>query len=120
MSSYVSREQRVPKDHSLRTLRALDDGIRANMSALFDQRSSHTGRWSIPPEQLLRVLLVQILFTIHSERQLVEQLDYNLLFRWFVGLGIGDAVWERNSSASISTVCLIPTSHASFSAAYCI
>ena len=77
MFSYVSLEQRVPKDHPLRTLRALVDGILANMSALFDQRYSHTGRPSIPPEQLLRALLVQILFTIRSERQLVEQLDYN-------------------------------------------
>ena len=95
MFSYVSLEQRVPKDHPLRTLRALVDGILANMSALFDQRYSHTGRPSIPPEQLLRALLVQILFTIRSERQLVEQLDYNLLFRWFVGLGMDDAVWDR-------------------------
>lgn len=82
----MSLEERVPKDHPLRTLRALVDGILANMSALFDERYSHTGRPSIPPEQLLRALLVQILFTIRSERQLVEQLDYNLLFRWFVGL----------------------------------
>ena len=95
MFSYVSLEQRVPKDHPLRTLRALVDGILANMSALFDQRYSHTGRPSIPPEQLQRALLVQILFTIRSERQLVEQLDYNLLFRWFVGLGMDDAVWDR-------------------------
>ncbi len=58
------------------------------MSALFEQRCFHTGRRSIPPEQFLRVLLAQILFTICSERQLVEQLDYNLLFRWFVGLGM--------------------------------
>ncbi len=85
----------MPKDHPLRTLRALVDGILANMSALFDERYSHTGRPSIPPEQLLRALLVQILFTIRSERQLVEQLDYNLLFRWFVGLGMDDAVWDR-------------------------
>lgn len=95
MFSYVSLEQRVPKDHPLRTLRALVDGILANMSALFDQRYSHTGRPSIPPEQLQRALLVQILFTIRSERQLVEQLDYNLLFRWFIGLGMDDAVWDR-------------------------
>jgi transposase len=70
MFSYVSLEQRVPKDHPLRTLRALVDGILANTSALFDQRYSHTGRPSIPPEQLLRALLVQILFTTRSERLL--------------------------------------------------
>jgi transposase len=73
MFSYVSLEQRVPKEHPLRTLRALVDGVLANMSALFDERYSHTGRPSIPPEQL----------------------DYNLLFRWFVGLGMDDAVWDR-------------------------
>ena len=95
MFSYVSLEQRVPKDHLLRILRALVDGILANMNALFDQRYSLTGRPSIPPEQLLRALLVQILFTIRSECQLVEQLDYNLLFRWFVGLGMDDAMWDR-------------------------
>jgi transposase len=78
MFSYVSLEQRVPKDHPLRALRALVDGILANMRALFDQRYSDTGRPSIPPEQLLRALLLQILFTIRSERQLVEQLDCNL------------------------------------------
>jgi transposase len=70
MFSYVSLEQRVPKDHPLRTLRALVDGILANMSALFDERYSHTGRPSISPEQLLHALLVQILFTIRSERLL--------------------------------------------------
>jgi transposase len=95
MFSYVSLEQRVPKDHPLRALRALVDGILANMSTLFDERYSHTGRPSIPPEQLLRALLLQILFTLRSERQLVEQLDYNLLFRWFVGLGMDDVVWDR-------------------------
>jgi len=84
MFSYVSLERRVPKDHPVRALRAL-----------FDQRYSHTGRPSIPPELLLRALLVQILFTIRSERQLVEQLDYNLMFRWFVGLGMDDAVGDR-------------------------
>lgn len=95
MFSYVSLEQRVPKDHPLRALRALIDGILANMSTLFDERYSHTGRPSTPPEQLLRALLLQILFTLRSERQLVEQLDYNLLFRWFVGLGMDDVVWDR-------------------------
>jgi transposase len=95
MFSYVSLEQRVPKDHPLRALRALVDGILANMSTLFDQRYSHTGRPSIPSELLLRALLLQTLFTIRSERQLVEQLDYNLLFRWFVGLGMDDAVRDR-------------------------
>ncbi|WP_420813095.1 IS5 family transposase [Parasulfuritortus cantonensis] len=71
------------------------DTILGNMSGLFDAGYSHTGRPSIPPEHLLRALLLQILFTIRSERLLMEQLDYNLLFRWFVGLGIDDAMWDR-------------------------
>jgi len=95
MFSYVSLDARVPPDHPLRRLRALVDTILGNMSGLFDACYSHTGRPSIPPEHLLRALLLQILFTIRSERLLMEQLDYNLLFRWFVGLGIDDAVWDR-------------------------
>lgn len=92
MFSYVSLNARVPTDHPLRRLRLLVDAILANMSGLFDASYSHTGRSSIPPEHLLRALLLQILFTIRSERLLMEQLDYNLLFRWFVGLGIDDTV----------------------------
>ena len=95
MFSYVRLEDRVPDDYPLRRLCALVNGILANMSKLFDVRYSHTGRPSIPPEQLLRALLLQILFTVRSERQLMEQLDYNLLFRWFVGLGVDDPVWDR-------------------------
>jgi transposase len=95
MFSYVSLEERVPDDHPLRRLRVLVNGLLACMSTLFDERYSHTGRPSIPPEQLLRALLLQILFTVRSERQLMEQLDYNLLFRWFVGLSMDDAIWDR-------------------------
>lgn len=95
MFSYVSLEDRVPAEHPLRHLRALVDGILQSMSRLFDECYSHTGRPSIPPEHLLRALLLQTLFTIRSERLLVEQLDYNLLFRWFVGLGMDDPVWDR-------------------------
>ena len=80
MFSYLSLEHRIPADHPLRRLRLLVDGILANMSTLFDERYSHTGRPSIPPERLLRALLLQILFTVRSERLLMEQLDYNLLF----------------------------------------
>jgi transposase len=93
--SYVSLEERVPADHPLRRLRVLVDGILAAMSQMLEQCYSHTGRPSIPPEQLLRALLLQILYTVRSERQLMEQLDYNLLFRWFVGLNIDEAVWDR-------------------------
>jgi len=93
--SYVSLEDRVPREHPLRRLRVLVNGILASMNTLLEERYSHTGRPSIPPEQLLRALLLQILFTVRSERQLMEQLDYNLLYRWFVGLGMDDAVWDR-------------------------
>ena len=95
MFSYVSLEERIPREHPLRRLRLLVDAILANMSGLFDERYSHTGRPSIPPEHLLRALLLQTLFTVRSERLLMEQLEYNLLFRWFVGLGMDDAVWDR-------------------------
>ena len=83
--SYVSLDERVPRDHPLRKLRVLVNGILSSMSPLIEERYSHTGRPSIPPEQLLRALLLQILFTVRSERQLMEQLDYNLLYRWFIG-----------------------------------
>ena len=81
--------------HPLRRLRELLDRILGEMSALFDELYSHTGRPSIPPKYLLRALLLQTLFTVRSERQLMEQLDYNLLFRWLVGLGMEAPVWDR-------------------------
>lgn len=93
--SYVSLERRVPVDHPLRRLRVLMDGLLASLTAEFDAIYSHTGRPSIPPERLLRALLLQVLYTVRSERLLVEQLEYNLLFRWFVGLETDEAVWER-------------------------
>jgi len=93
MFSYVSLEDRVPADHPLRAIRRITDRALARISPQFDRLYVQFGRPSIPPEQLLRGLLLQALYTIRSERQLMEQLDYNLLFRWFVGLGIDDAVW---------------------------
>jgi len=95
--SYLSPEARVPQDHPLRTIRQLVDGALATLSPRFDALYAERGRPSIPPEQLLRALLLQILYTVRSERQLMEQLDYNLLFRWFVGLGIDDAVWDHST-----------------------
>lgn len=95
MFSYVTLECRVPQDHPLRRLRPLIDGILSSMNEQFDAAYSTTGRPSIPPERLLRALLLQILYTVRSERMLIEQLDYNLLFRWFVGLQMDDAVWDR-------------------------
>ena len=92
--SYVSPEQRVPKEHPLRPLLRIVNDVLGRMSPLFEELYSHTGRPSIPPEKLLRALLLQVLYTIRSERMLMEQLDYNLLFRWFVGLNMDDLVWD--------------------------
>lgn len=93
MFSYISLEERVPADHPLRAIRRITDRALEQLSPRFGALYVHFGRPSIPPEKLLRALLLQALYTIRSERQLMEQLDYNLLFRWFVGLGIDDPVW---------------------------
>jgi transposase len=94
MWSYLSPEQRVPADHPLRPLREMVNRALKEMSPTFAQLYSDQGRPSIPPEKLLRALLLQVFYTIRSERLLMEQLDYNLLFRWFVGLNMDDAVWS--------------------------
>ena len=94
MFSYVSPEQRVPADHPLRAIRALTDEALRSLARRFAGLYSQTGRPSIPPEQLLRALLLQVLYTVRSERLLMEELDYNLLFRWFVGLNLDDPVWH--------------------------
>lgn len=91
--SYRSIEDRIPADHPLRAMRRLVDPLLVELSPRFQELYSAMGRPSIPPEQLLRALLLQVLYTIRSERQLMEQLDYNLLYRWFVGLTPDDAVW---------------------------
>jgi transposase len=97
MFSYVSPEARVPKDHPLRPIRTMVDNVLNDLASLFREMYSHTGRPSIPPEQLLRASLLQVLYSIRSERMLVEQLDYNLLFRWFVGLSMDDRVWNHST-----------------------
>src|SRR3989449_5784676 len=94
MWSYVPLERRIPSDHPLRPLRAMGDTILGELSPQFDQLYSKVGRPSIPPEHLLRALLLQVLYSVRSERQLMEQLDYNLLFRWFVGFMMDDPVWD--------------------------
>src|ERR1035438_5982465 len=94
MFSYITLERRVPADHPLRGIRRLTDGALERLSGEFSKLYSATGRSSIPPERLLRALLLMILFSIRSERQLMEQLNYNLLFRWFVGLEMDDEVWD--------------------------
>ena len=93
MFSYRSLEDRIPADHPLRPMRAMVDAALEEVSPLFADLYARTGRPSIPPERLLRALLLQILFSVRSERQLMEELEYNLLYRWFVGLGMDDAVW---------------------------
>jgi len=94
MWSYVPMEQRIPVDHPLRRMRPMVDAMLEEMSPRFDELYSRVGRPSIAPEKLLRALLLQVLYTIRSERLLMEQLDYNLLFRWFVGLEMDDPVWN--------------------------
>ena len=95
MFSYVTLEQRVPQDHPLREIRRMTDVVLRSLSVEFDSLYSASGRPSIAPEYILRALLLQVFYSVRSERQLVEQLDYNLLFRWFVGLGMDDAVWNH-------------------------
>jgi transposase len=94
MFSYISVEQRVPKEHPLRPVREIMDECLKGLSREFERMYSTTGRPSIAPEKLLRALVLQALYTVRSERMLMEQLDYNLLFRWFVGLEIDDPIWD--------------------------
>jgi transposase len=94
MFSYLSPEKRVPQDHPLRAIRATVDVVLAQLSPRFDNMYAAMGRPSIAPEKLLRAQLLQMLYTIRSERLLMEEMDYNLLFRWFVGLNADDEVWD--------------------------
>src|SRR5207245_9291754 len=115
MFSYLSPEQRVPADHPLRAIRQITDKVLRRLSRLFSRMYSQVGRPSIPPEKLLRSLLLQALYTIRSERMLMEELNYNLLFRWFVGLNVDDEVRDGRvlpmhrerwrSAAGASRVC---------------
>jgi transposase len=97
MFSYLSPEERVQKDHPLRPIRAMVDEVLRELSPRFDAMYASVGRPSIPPEQLLRALLLQMLYSIRSERLLVEEMDYNLLFRWFVGLNADEEVWDATT-----------------------
>jgi transposase len=94
MFSYIRPEQRIAANHPLRKVRELVREVLNELSATFGRLYSHEGRPSIPPEQLLSALLLQVFYSIRSERQLMEQLDYNLLFRWFVGLSPDDPIWD--------------------------
>lgn len=97
MFSYLSPEQRVPADHPLRPIRRLTEEALQALSPRFTALYATTGRPSVPPEKLLRALVLQVLYSVRSERQLMEQLDYNLLFRWFVGLNMDDPVWSATT-----------------------
>lgn len=95
--SYVRLEDRIASDHPLRAIRSLVEEVLERLSGRLAGLYSHTGRPSIPPEQLLKATLLQAFFTVRSERQLMEQIDYNLLFRWFVGLEMDDRVWDAST-----------------------
>lgn len=97
MFSYRTLESRIPTDHPIRKVRKVVDQALKELAPTFDQMYSSVGRPSIPPEQLIRAMLLQVLFTIRSERQLVERLDYDLMFRWFVGLSMDDMVWNHST-----------------------
>lgn len=95
--SYLDLERRVGPDHPLRAIRGIVNAALSEMSGEFDTLDPPTGRDSIPPERLLRALLLQAFFSIRSERQLVERIDFDLLFRWFVSLGVDDPVWDATT-----------------------
>jgi transposase len=97
MWSYVSDEERIPQDHPLRAISSMTDTVLKELSPQFTPLYSRYGRPSIPPERLLRALLLQVLYSIRSERLLVEQLNYNILFRWFVGINMDEPVWHATS-----------------------
>ena len=95
--SYVDLESRAPAKHPLRVIKAIVDDVQVSLDAEFERLYEGTGRQSIAPERLLRASLLQAFYSVRSERQLMEQIDYNLLFRWFVGLGIDDPVWDHST-----------------------
>jgi transposase len=94
MFSCLSPEARVRKDHPLRAIRTMADQALENMSRRFDRMYAKTGRPSIPPEKLLRAQLIQMLYSVRSERLLMEEIDYSVLFRWFVGMNLDEPVWD--------------------------
>ena len=105
MFSCVTLERRVPQDHLLREIRRLTDTVLVSLNDEFDALYAASGRPSIAPEYVLRALLLQAFYSVRSEQQWVEQLDDNLLFRWFVGLGMDDAVWNDAVFRRSVTVC---------------
>ena len=118
MFSYLSPESRVRKDHPLRAIRAMADQALAQMSPLFDAMYATTGRPSIPPEKLLRAQLLQMLYSVRSERLLMEEIDYSVLFRWFVGMNMDEEVWDVTVFTKTGTGCWTPMSRRSFCGRY--
>jgi len=94
---YIPPESFVPKDHPLRPIRQMVDAALDDLSSVICQMYSHTGRPSVPPEQLLKAMLLQVLYSIPGNVKLVEQIHFNLLFRWFLGLGLDEPVWDHSS-----------------------
>jgi len=113
MYSYLSPEMRVKADHPLRSIRAMADRALANMSERFDGMYAKTGRPSIPPEKLLRAQLIQMLYSVRSERLLMEEIDYSMLFRWFVGMNLDEPVWDVTVSPRTEIACWKATWRAS-------
>jgi transposase len=103
--SYVDLEDRIPARHPLRKIRQVVNDALASLDGEFVPLYADFGRPSIAPERLIRASLIQILFSVRSERQLMEQMRYNLMFRWFVGLGIDDPVWVATCSPKTGTGC---------------
>ena len=95
--SYVDVEERIPSTHPLRTIRSIVNDVLTSLDSEFAALYQDTGRQSIAPERLLRASLLQAFYSVRSERQLMEQVNYNLLFRWFVGLGVDDPVWDHST-----------------------
>ncbi len=97
MFCYLSAESVVPADHPLRPIRKMAEDALQQMTSSFEKMYSHTGRPSIAPEKLMKALLLQTLYSVKSVRMLMEQLGYNILFKWFVGLAIDDKVWDHST-----------------------
>jgi transposase len=112
--SYIDLESRIPEAHPLRAIRVIVNTALVDLNVEFEAMYAPIGRPSIPPEKLLRSSLLQVFYTIRSERQLMERLDFDLLFRWFVGLGIDDEVWDHSVFSKNRTGCSKPRSPPNF------
>ena len=118
--SYVDMEARVPATHPLRTIRTIVNEVLTALDTEFEALYEGIGRQSVAPERLLRASLLQAFYSVRSERQLMEQINYNLLFRWFVGLGIDDAVWDHSTFSKPGSDCSAPMSLPSSSQPFCV